>query len=128
MIETRRHGIVLMRPLLRSLLIAAAGVACFFAPWRPAAFAGAGLLALAALLVVGAVARWDRTHLELTPNALVVEYGFLRRGTASVSLNATVFEIERPLLGRLFGYATVIAGDLEIDAVPRRITRRLQTR
>jgi len=117
-----------MRPLLRSLLIAAAGVACFFAPWRPAAFAGAGLLALAALLVVGAVARWDRTHLELTPNALVVEYGFLRRGTASVSLNATVFEIERPLLGRLFGYATVIAGDLEIDAVPRRITRRLQTR
>jgi len=127
-IETRRHGIVLMRPLLRSLLIAAAGVACFFAPWRPAAFAGAGLLALAALLVVGAVARWDRTHLELTPNALVVEYGFLRRGTASVSLNATVFEIERPLLGRLFGYATVIAGDLEIDAVPRRITRRLQTR
>jgi hypothetical protein len=127
-IETHRHGIVLLRPLLRSLLLAAAGVACFLTPWRPAAFAGAALLALAAFLVVVAVASWDRTHLELTPNALVVEHGFLRRRTASVSLNATVFEIERPLLGRLLGYATVIAGDLEIEAVPRRITQRLSVR
>jgi uncharacterized membrane protein YdbT with pleckstrin-like domain len=125
-IETHRHGIVLMRPLFRSLLLAAAGAACFFAPWRPAAFVGAALLALAALLVVVAVARWDRTHLALTPTALVVEHGFLRRGSASVSLNATVFEIERPLLGRILGYATVVAGDLEIEAVPRRITQRLR--
>jgi hypothetical protein len=125
-IQSHRHGIVLMRPLVRSLLLAVAGAACFFAPWRPAAFAGLGLIALAAFLVVVAVARWDRTHLELNGNALVVEYGFLRRGTASVSLNATVFEIERSLLGRLLGYATVVAGDLEIDAVPRRITRRLR--
>ncbi len=114
-----------MRPLLRSLLLAAAGAACFFAPLRWAAVPGATLLAIAAFLVVVAVARWDRTHLELTANALVVEHGFLRRRTASVSLNATVFEIERPLLGRLLGYATVIAGDLEIEAVPRRITQRL---
>ena len=126
MIQTHRHGIVLLRPLVRSLLLAAAGAACFLAPWRPAVFAGAALLAVAALLVVVAVARWDRTHLELNATALVVEYGFLRRGTASVSLNATVFEIERPLFGRLLGYATVVAGDLEIEAVPRRITRRLR--
>jgi uncharacterized membrane protein YdbT with pleckstrin-like domain len=115
-----------MRPFFRSLLLAAAGAACFLAPWQPAALAGAALLALAAFLVVVAVMRWDRTHLELTPNALVVEYGFLRRGTATVSLNATVFEIERSLLGRMLGYATVVAGELEIDAVPRRITRRLR--
>lgn len=125
MIQTHRHGIVLFRPLLRSLLLAAAGVACFFAPWRPAAFAGAALLALAAFLVVVAVARWDRTHLELTGSALVVEHGFLRRRSASVSLAATVFEIERPLLGRLLGYATVIAGDLEIRAVPKAVHERL---
>jgi hypothetical protein len=124
-IQTHRHGIVLMRPLFRSLLLAAAGAACFVASWRPAEFAGAGLLGLAALLVVVAVARWDRTHLELTPNTLVIEYGFLRRRTASVSLNATVFELERSLLGRMLGYATLIAGDLEIDAVPRRITQSL---
>jgi uncharacterized membrane protein YdbT with pleckstrin-like domain len=127
-IQTHRHGIVLVRPLFRSLLLAGAGVACFLAPWRPAAFAGAALLALAALLVVVAVARWDRTHLALSESAFVVEYGILRRGTAKVSLNATVFEIERSLLGRILGYATVVAGDLEIDAVPRRITRRLRAR
>jgi uncharacterized membrane protein YdbT with pleckstrin-like domain len=124
-IQTHRHGIVLMRPLFRSLLLAVAGVACFSAAWRPAMLAGAGLLALAALLIVVAVARWDRTHLELNANALVVEYGFLRRGTATIALNGPVFEIERSLLGRVLGYATVVAGDLEIDAVPRRITRRL---
>src|SRR4249919_398227 len=78
-IETHRHGIVLMRPLFRSLLLAAAGVACFFAPWQQAAVAGAALLTLAALLIVVAVARWDRTHLELNGKTLVVEYGFLRR-------------------------------------------------
>jgi uncharacterized membrane protein YdbT with pleckstrin-like domain len=115
-----------MRPLVRSLLLAAAGAACFFAPWRPAALAGAALLALAALLIVVAVARWDRTHLELNASSLVVEYGFLRRGTATIALNGPVFEIERSLLGRVLGYATVVAGDLEIDAVPRRITRRLR--
>ncbi len=128
MVETHRHGIVLMRPLLRSLLLAAAGVACFFAPWQQAAIGGAVLLALAAFLIVVAVARWDRTHLELNGKTLVVEYGFVRRGTASVSLNATVFEIDWSLFGRLLGYATVIAGDLEIEGVPRRLTRHLQQR
>jgi hypothetical protein len=127
-ISTHRHGIVLLRPLVRSLLIAGAGAGCFFLPWRPAEIAGAVLLGVAALLVVVAVAKWDRTHLELTANALLVEYGFVRRGTASVSLNATVFEIERSFLGRVLGYATVVAGDLEIDGVPRRITHRLRTK
>jgi uncharacterized membrane protein YdbT with pleckstrin-like domain len=127
MVATHRHGIVLMRPLFRSVLLAAAGVACFFAAWKPAMFAGAGLLALAAFLIVVAVARWDRTHLELNANSLVVEYGFLRRGTATIALNGPVFEIERSLLGRVLGYATVVAGDFEIEAVPRRITRRLTT-
>ena len=61
-------------------------------------------------------------------NALVVEHGFLRRRSASVSLNGTVFEVERTLLGRILGYGTVIAGELEIDWVPRRITRLLQKR
>jgi uncharacterized membrane protein YdbT with pleckstrin-like domain len=121
-----RHGIVLVKPFVRSLLIAAAGVGCFLTPWRVAGIAGVALLTLAAFLVVVAVARWDRTHLELTGSALVVEHGFLRRRSASVSLNATVFEIERSLVGRILGYATVVAGDLEIEAVPRRITQRLR--
>jgi uncharacterized membrane protein YdbT with pleckstrin-like domain len=127
-LEAHRHGIALARPLLRALVLALAGTACLLAPWTPAAAVGAALLALAALIAVLGVARWERTHLLLTGNALVVEHGFLRRSSASISLNGTVFEVERPLLGRILGYGTVVAGELEIDCVPRRLTRLLQQR
>ena len=127
-LEAHRHGIALARPLLRALVLAVAGAACFLAPWTAAAAAGAVLLAFAAFLAVVAVARWDRTHLVVTGNALVVEHGFLRRSSATISLNGTVFEVERPLLGRILGYGTVVAGELEIDCVPRRLTRLLQQR
>jgi uncharacterized membrane protein YdbT with pleckstrin-like domain len=118
----------LARPLLRALVLALAGGACFLAPWTAAAAVGAVLLALAAVIAVMGVARWDRTHLLVTGNTLVVEHGFLRRTSASVSLNGTVLEIERPLLGRILGYGTVVAGELEIDCVPRQLTRVLQQR
>jgi hypothetical protein len=127
-LEAHRHGIALARPLLRAVLLAVAGVACFFAPWTAAAALGAVLLALAAVIAVVAVARWDRTHLAVTGNSLVVEHGFLSRRTASITLSGTVFEVERTLLGRVLGYGTVIAGELEIDCVPRRLTRLLQQR
>jgi hypothetical protein len=126
--ETHRHGVALARPFLRALGLALAGAACFLAPWPAVAAVGAALLALAAVVAVVAVVRWDRTHLAVTGGALVVEHGFLRRRSASVSLNGTVFEIERPLLGRILGYGTVIAGELEIECVPRRLTRLLQQR
>jgi uncharacterized membrane protein YdbT with pleckstrin-like domain len=125
-LEAHRHAIVLARPLLRALVLAVAGGACFLAPWTAAAAAGAALLGLAALSAVLGVARWERTHLLVGKGALVVEHGFLHRRSASVSLNGTVFEVERPLLGRILGYGTVVAGELEIDAVPRRLTRLLQ--
>ena len=125
-VEAHRHGIALARPLFRALAIALAGGACFLAPWTPVWAAGAVLLGLAALIAVVAVTRWDRTHLSVTGNALVVEHGVLNRRTASISLNGTVFEVERTLLGRVLGYGTVVAGELEIDCVPRRLTRVLQ--
>jgi uncharacterized membrane protein YdbT with pleckstrin-like domain len=128
LLEAHRHGIALARPLFRALVLALAGAACFFAPWTATSAVGAVLLALAAVIAVVAVARWDRTHLVVTGNALVVEHGFLRRSSASVSLNGTVFEVERPLLGRILGYGTVVAGELEIDCVPRRLVRLLQQR
>ena len=128
LVEVHPHGIALARPLLKALGLALAGAACFLAPWTAVAALGAVLLALAAVIAVVGVARWDRTHLLVTDSALVVEHGFLRRRSASVSLNGTVFEVERPLLGRILGYGTVVAGELEIDCVPRRLTRRLQQR
>jgi hypothetical protein len=128
LLEAHRHGIALAKPLLRAFLLALVGAACFVAPWMAAAAAGAVLLALAAVIAVVGVARWDRTHLVVTGSSLVVEYGFLRRSSASVSLNGTVFEVERTLLGRILGYGTVAAGELEIDCVPRRLIRVLQQR
>ena len=128
MIEAHRHGVALARPFLRALLLALGGAACFLAPWVVVAAVGAALMALAAFIAVVAVVRWDRTHLALTGSALVVEHGFLSRRTASISLNGTVFEIERTLLGRMLGYGTVVAGELEMDYVPRRLTRLLQQR
>ena len=128
LLEAHRHGIALARPFLRAFVLALAGGACFLAPWAAVNAAGAVLLALAAVIAVLGVARWDRTHLVVTASTLVVEDGFLRRRSASVSLNGTVFEVERPLLGRILGYGTVVAGELEIDCVPRRLTRLLQQR
>src|SRR5437868_4932756 len=37
LLEAHRHGIALARPLFRALVLAAAGTACFFAPWTAAA-------------------------------------------------------------------------------------------
>ena len=127
-LEAHRHGMALARPLFRALVLALAGAACFLAPWTPVWAAGAVLLALAAVIAVVGVFRWDRTHLFMTESALVVEYGFLRRTSATISRSGTVFEVERSLLGRILGYGTVVAGELEIDCVPRRLTRLLQQR
>jgi uncharacterized membrane protein YdbT with pleckstrin-like domain len=127
-LEAHRHGIALARPLLRALTLALAGALCLWAPWTATAAAGAVLLGLAAVIAVIAVFRWERTHLSVTGSALVIEHGFLSRRTASISLQGTVFEVERTLLGRILGYGTVVAGELEIDWVPRRLTRLLQQR
>jgi uncharacterized membrane protein YdbT with pleckstrin-like domain len=127
-LEAHRHGIALARPLSRALTLALAGALCLWAPWTATAAAGAVLLGLAAVIVVIAVTRWERTHLSVTGSALVIEHGFLSRRSASISLSGTVFEVERTMLGRILGYGTVVAGELEIDWVPRRLTRLLQQR
>lgn len=115
-----------MRPLFRSLLLATAGVGCFLAPWRPAAVAGAALLTLAAFLVIVAVTRWDRTHLVLRGDELTVVHGVLRRRSVRVRIEpGHAVEVERSLLGRILGYGTLITGELEVGAVPKRLHERL---
>jgi uncharacterized membrane protein YdbT with pleckstrin-like domain len=118
-VDQRRHGIVLVRPLGRSLLLAMLGVAGFAAGW-PASVAGGALLAAAAGYALAAVLRWDRTHVVLTTEKLFVEHGVMRRRAAAVRLaKVSTVELEQSLLGRLLGYGTLVAGDLEIAAVPR---------
>jgi membrane protein YdbS with pleckstrin-like domain len=118
-VDERRHGIVLVRPLGRALLLAVVGAVGFAVGW-PASIAGAILVVAAAGYALAAVVRWDRTHVVLTAESLVVEHGLLRRQAASVRLaKVSTVEVEQSLLGRLLGYGTVVAGDLEVDCVPR---------
>lgn len=118
-VDERRHGIVLVRPLGRALLLALLGGTGVFLGW-PASIAGAILLVAAAVDALAAVLRWDRTHVVVTTDRLFVRHGVLRKRAAAVRLTkvATV-ELEESVLGRLLGYGTLVAGDLEIDCVPR---------
>ncbi len=118
-LDARRHGIVLVRPLTRALALAVLGIVGFAVGW-PASLAGATLLALAAGFATVAVWRWDRTHVVVTTEKLFVVHGVVRRHAAAVRLaKVSTVELEQSLLGRLLGYGTVVAGDLEITAVPR---------
>ena len=87
------------------------------------------LLALAACLVLAAVWRWERTRVVLTTEKLFVVHGTIRRQAAAVRLaRVGPIEIEQSILGRLLGYGTILAGDLEITHVhrPARIVDRIQ--
>jgi membrane protein YdbS with pleckstrin-like domain len=122
-LDARRHGIVLLRPLLKAGAAATAGAAGVVAGW-PVSPAGVGLLALAALVAVRAVWRWDRTHVVLTSDKLFVVHGVVRRRAAAVHLaRLGAVEIEQSLVGRVLGYGTICAGELEISYVrqPREI-------
>ncbi len=118
-IDARRHGIVLIRPLGRALLLSLLGAVAFLGGW-PISVAGAALLCIAAIGAVASVWRWDRTRVVLTDERLFVVHGTLRRRAAAVRLERVqTVEIEQSALGRLLGYGTVVAGDLEISCVPR---------
>jgi membrane protein YdbS with pleckstrin-like domain len=118
-VDERRHGIVLARPLGRALLLALLGGMGLLLNW-PASIAGVFLLFAAAVDALVAVLRWDRTHVIVTTERLSVVHGVVRRRAAAVGLTkvATV-EVYQSLLGRMLGYGTLVAGDLEIDCVPR---------
>jgi membrane protein YdbS with pleckstrin-like domain len=116
-VDARRHGVVLVRPLSRALVLALLGAVAFLGGW-PVSVAGAALLGLAALGAVAAVWRWDRTRIVLTGEKLFVVHGTLRRRAAAVRLaKVQTVEVEQSLFGRLLGYGTVVAGDLEISCV-----------
>ena len=118
-VDARRHGVVLVRPLGRALVISVIGAIAFLGGW-PVSAAGAALLCLAALGAVVAVWRFDRTRVVLTGDKLFVVHGTLRRRAAAVRLEKIqTVEMEQSLLGRLLGYGTLVAGDLEISCVAR---------
>jgi uncharacterized membrane protein YdbT with pleckstrin-like domain len=126
-LDERRHAVVLAGPFLRALALTVGGVSGFVLGW-PFSAVGVVLLVLAAAVAVRAVWRWERTHVVLTTEKLFVVHGTVRRRAAAVRLERVgAVEIEQNLLGRLLGYGTVVAGDLEITHVPepRRLVERL---
>jgi uncharacterized membrane protein YdbT with pleckstrin-like domain len=117
-LDERRHPVVLAGPLFRALCVAAVGIACMAAGW-PASIAGVLLQILGAAIAVRAVWEWERTHVVLTTEKLFVMHGTLRKRAAAVRLTRIgAVEIEQSLVGRVLGYGTILAGDLEIMYVP----------
>jgi PH (Pleckstrin Homology) domain-containing protein len=123
--DSRRHAVVLARPFARALSIGLVGFVCFAVGW-PVMLAGPPLLALGALGAGLSVWRWERTRVVVTTEKLFVVHGTLRRRAAAVRLaRIATIEIEQSLVGRMFGYGTLIAGELEIPFVPQ--PRRIGT-
>ena len=121
-LETRQHGVVLARPLLRALVLAGAGAALVAlgmpVAW-PLGVVGAIALSLGALTALRAVLVWDRTLLVVTSRKLLVLHGVVRRRAAASALGpGGAVEVEQGLVGRMFGYGTVVAGELEVPYVP----------
>jgi membrane protein YdbS with pleckstrin-like domain len=117
--ESRRHAIVLALPLARGIVLGLGGFVCFVLGW-PAMLAGPPLIALGGVGAAVAVWRWERTRVVVTTQKLFVVYGTIRRRAAAVRLaRVAAIEIEQSLLGRVLGYGTLIAGELEIPYVPQ---------
>jgi hypothetical protein len=116
-LDRRRHGVVLAGPFLRAISLAGVGVAALAAGW-PISLPAPLLLFAGALVALRAVWRWERTRVVVTTEKLFVVHGTARRRAAAVRLaRVGAIEVEQSLLGRLLGYGTVVAGDLEIPYV-----------
>jgi uncharacterized membrane protein YdbT with pleckstrin-like domain len=125
----RHHGIVLARPLLRSLGLAAFGVFFLTLPWPATAVLGALIVAVAAVFTFRAVWQWERTRLVVTTEKVYVVNGTLRRRAKAVRLGAVeAVEVDQPLLGQLLGYGTVIVGPLSFGyiAEPKEVCRMVE--
>ena len=117
-LEERRHPIVLAGPFARALGLAIVGIGLMAIGW-PASIAGVIFQVLGAAIALRAVWEWERTRVVITTEKLFVVHGTLRKRAAAVRLTRVgAVEIEQSLLGRLLGYGTIVAGELEIMYVP----------
>jgi uncharacterized membrane protein YdbT with pleckstrin-like domain len=117
-LDERRHAVVLAGPFVRASGLAVVGIGLMAVGW-PASILGVILQAAGAYVALRAVWNWERTRVVLTTEKLFVVHGTLRRRAAAVRLSRVgALEIEQGLLGRLLGYGTIVAGELEIDYVP----------
>ena len=128
LLDARSHGIALAPRLTRALLLAVVAASAVVSGW-PFALAAPPLLAVAALISLSAVVRWERTRLVVTTEKVFVVHGVVRRRAAAVRLGAVdAIELDQSLPGRLLGYGTIRLGPLEVPhvAVPRRVCGLVQ--
>jgi uncharacterized membrane protein YdbT with pleckstrin-like domain len=117
-LDERRHVVVLAGSFVRALGLAVVGIGCMAIGW-PASIVGVLLQAAGAVIALRAVWKWERTRVVLTTEKLFVVHGTFHRRAAAVRLSRLgAVEIEQSLVGRLLGYGTIVAGDLEIEYVP----------
>jgi uncharacterized membrane protein YdbT with pleckstrin-like domain len=127
-LDARPHGVVLARPLAKALVLAGVGGAVLVLG-GPVSPLGAVPVAVAAAIGLRSVWRWERTRVVVTGDELRVVSGTLRRRAASVALSRVgPVEVEQGLLGRLLGYGTLVAGEIEVPYVarPRAVARLLR--
>lgn len=118
-LEARRHGIVLAWPLAWTVVLGGVGGVASTLPW-PVSTAGLVVVAIAALLALRAVWKWERTRVVVTTDKVFVVGGTWRRRARAVRLAAVeAVELEQTLVGQLLGYGTVIVGPLALDHVPK---------
>jgi uncharacterized membrane protein YdbT with pleckstrin-like domain len=125
--QSRRHGIVLLRPLVKAFAFGGLG-AVLLVGGTVALALGAVALVVAATVAFRAVWRWERTHVVVTTEKLAIVRRTTRQRAAAVPLQRVdQLQLEQSLPGRIFGYGTVVAGPLAIDGVsrPREICRLL---
>ena len=118
-LEARRHGIVLLRPLVWAVVLGGVGGALVTLPW-PLSVAGAGIVGLGAFLALRAVWKWERTRVVVTTEKVFVVNGTWRRRARAVRLAAVeAVELEQSFAGQLLGYGTIVVGPLALEHVPR---------
>lgn len=117
-LDARRHSVVLVRPLGRAVALSTAGILLLLLPW-PLPVAGAVVQAVAAVVALVAVVRWDRTRFVVTTEKVFLVHGVTRRRASAVMLRSLrMVSLEQTLPGRLLGYGTLQAGPLEVEYVP----------
>ncbi len=117
---SREHGVVLLAPFLRAVMVVAASAAAAIlvaglGVLGPVRLVLAGLAALAAahalLQFARAVARWQRRVLIVTDRRAVLLAGGISQRAAVFPLSAiSDIEIVRPAAGRVLHYGGVLVG------------------
>ena len=117
-LDERRHAVVLVGPFVRALGLVLLGIGLMAVGW-PVSIAAVLLQATGAVIALRAVWAWEQTRVVLTTDKLFVVHGTLRKRAAAVRLaRIGAVEIDQSLLGRILGYGTIVAGELEIPYVP----------